>query len=206
MTREGWGWTLAAVFGAGLLVTYYRGRIDSAERAAAVARADTLEHLADSLDMAARADSTAAAQAVERLADSLHHIDQGVTRAEGHSDRLTRAIAAAGDLIPKAQVLDALAAKDALIMRLRVKIVTLEADTAAMRRRWLGAASEAASWHALTLRTQAQLAAANRRSAPKWGCTAGVTGLAGVGLTAARGVNVGATVAAGFGATCGLHL
>lgn len=207
MTREGWGWTLAVVFGAGLGVSWCRGRIDSAERARAVAQADTLKQRSDALEAVHVADSSAHARETARLADSLHAIDGALAIAADRAHRLAaHIIADTGAKIPRAQVLEALAAKDTLIFRQTVKITTLEADTATWRQRWLGAAREAVSWRQIALDAQTQLAAANKRSAPKWGCTAGLSGLAGGGITAAKGVNIGPTVAAGLGVTCGLHL
>lgn len=206
MTREGWGWTLAVVFGAGLGVSWCRDRVDSAERAAAVARADTLEHLSDSLAAAARADSLAHAHETARLADSLRAIDAALATAAARATRL------AGDIqrdtssrIPRAQVLAALTAKDTLLFRQAVKLVRLAADTVAWRARWLGAARDGSAWHQIALEAQTQLAAANKRSAPKWGCTAGLSALAGGGLTVGPGVAVGPTLAVGLGASCGLH-
>lgn len=207
MTALRVAWTLAAVCAAGLFATWCRDRSTSAERAAAVARATVLRERVDSLEAAHAADSTAAAQAVERLADSLQRLDLGLRRARGHADSLARAIAqAAGDVIPKRQALEALAAKDVLLMRQAVQLAAFAADTAAWRGRWFAAAREATAWHVIALDAQAELEQANKRSAPKWGCTAGLSGLAGGGVTVAKGVNIGPTLAGGLGVTCGLHL
>lgn len=206
MTALRVAWTLAAVCAAGLFATWCRDRSSSAERAAAVARAAVLGQRVDSLEAAHAADSTAAAQAVERLADSLHRLDVGLARARGNADSLARAIAqGAGDVVSKRQALEALAAKDVLLMRQAVQLATLTADTTAWRARWLAAAREATAWHVIALDAQQQLEEANKRSAPRWGCTAGLSGLVGGGVTVAKGVNVGPTLAGGLGVTCGLH-
>ena len=111
--------------------------------------------------------------------------------------RLAAAIIRDTGAVPRTQVVEALAAKDAVIAQQEQKIVTLVADTAAWRLRWLQAMREGVSWRQVSIAARQQLAQANQRSAPKrFGCTGGATAM--VGLVGTGG--------AGVGITCGVRL
>lgn len=207
MNRLSWGWVFAAVLGVLVGINWCSGQRNAADRVAAIARADTLQRRADSLTAQHEADSIAAALATARLADSLTAVDRALRSATDQAHRLAAHILADTGAVPRAEVVEALNAKDAVIAQQEVKIQMLTADTAAWRARWLGAAREASSWHQLALDAQQELERANKRSAPRWGCTGGLTGLAGGGLTVSQGqVVAGPTLAGGIGLTCGLHL
>lgn len=200
-------WTLIGALGLALLMNWCSGRGRNAELALALVRADSLKQRTDSLEAAHVADSTAAAARTQRLADSLATMDRALGTAKDQAHRLAAASIRDTGAVPRAQVIEALNAKDVVIAQQEAKNQTLAADTVAWRDRWLQAMREASSWHQIALDAQTELAKANKRSAPKWGCTGGVTGLAGGGLTVGQGkVVAGPTAAAGLGLTCGVHL
>lgn len=206
MTGELRAWAVAAVCAAGLAVSWCHDRGQSAERRAAMARADSLGQRSESLEAVHVADSTAAAARTQWFADSLATLDRALGTGKDQAHRLAAAIIRDTGSVPRAQVLEALNAKDVVIAQQEAKIQTLAADTVEWRARWLGAAREVSSWRQIALDAQQQLEAANKRSAPRWGCTGGLSGLTGGGITAAAGVKIGPTVALGLGVTCGLHL
>jgi len=190
-------WAVIGALTLGLLMSWCDGRRGDAARAAAIARADTLEQLANALEAAHVRDSTAAAAATERLADSLAKVDRALATAKDVAHRLAAAIIRDTGAVPRTQVVEALAAKDAVIAQQEQKIVTLVADTAAWRLRWLQAMREGVSWRQVSIAARQQLAQANQRSAPKrFGCTGGATAM--VGLVGTGG--------AGVGITCGVRL
>lgn len=197
MKRSPVAWLLVGALTLGLLMSWCDGRRGDAERAAAIARADTLEQLANALEAAHVRDSTAAAAETERLADSLAQVDRALTTAKDVAHRLAAAIIRDSGAVPRVQVLEALAAKDAVIAQQEQKIQTLVADTAAWRLRWLQAMREGVSWRQVSIAARQQLAEANERSRPKrFGCTGGATAM--VGLVGTGG--------AGVGITCGITL
>jgi len=205
MTRA--GVVLSLVAGAALAVVALERRAESRARLEAEARAAALAARAESLAAGHVADSIAAARAVERWADSLRRLDRGAARWRARADSLGRVIAQTpGPTLPLTVARLAMAAKDTVIAQQARVIATFVLDTADWRRRWTVAEREGATARALLDTALAQLAAANRRAAPRWGCTGGLSGLAGGGVTAAKGVNVGPTLAAGLGITCGVRL
>lgn len=191
-----WGWAFAAGLAVMVVFGWCQRRGDEAERLQAVARADTLRHRSDSLEAQHVADSTAAAAQTQHLADSLATLDRALGTAQEQAHRLAAAILRDTGLVPRAQVLEALTAKDVVIAQQEAKIQTLAADTVAWRDRWLQAMREGSSWHQIALDAQTQLARANARTKPRrLGCTGGATGMVGVVGNGGLGVGV----------TCGWH-
>jgi hypothetical protein len=171
---------------------------DARVRADAIAhqRADSLQRVSDSLVAAHVADSTAAADRTQHLADSLAAIDSTLNAVTARAAKLGAAITVNPDtMVPKRQVLAALATTDTALATQAAKILTLSADTAAWRQRWLEAVNEGGSWKRVALGAQRQLKDALKRSAPRWACVGGVG--------AAGGLN---GAAAGIGTTCGLRI
>lgn len=197
MKISGLGWALTGALALLLAINWCNGDRRDRELAAALARADSLRRVSDSLDTVREADSIIGARAVARLADSVRRAAVMVQRTRGRADSLNQALAAVADtMVPKAQALEALAAKDTVIGAQAVQIDALAADTVAWADRWASAMRAASSWRLVALKAEEQLDASNKRHTPRWGCTGGVTG-----MVAVLGGSGG-----GFGVTCGRHL
>ncbi len=201
------GWALMGA-GAAVLAMAWCGRGDRAELAAALARQHALEARTDSLDRAHAADSADIADSLRKLNITLVALDEAQENALARATaRAAHLVALPDTLVPKRLALAAVAAKDSAIHLLAARVFTLIADTVQLHQRWLGAAREAVAWRQIALDAQTELAQANKRSRPRWGCTGGVTAGGGVGVTAGAGhLAAGPSVLAGLGITCGRNL
>jgi hypothetical protein len=191
-------WALIGALGLALVMNWCSGRGREAERAAAVARADTLEWLSDSLIRAHAADSAATADTLAKIGARLDALARAENQQVSLARVLARQLSALPDtMVPKRQALTTVAAKDSAIHLLAARVFTLVADTVQLHTRWIGAMREAGGWRQVALAAQGELKAANQRSAPKrFGCTGGATAM--VGLVGTGG--------AGVGITCGVRV
>lgn len=183
----GYGVLLLLAGLAGVLVLHEH---DARVRAQAIAqgRADSLTRATVALAQLDRQRSQDSAAAVDSLA-------RLSARVATSARRVTVLARQADSLVRLDSLRPALAMKDAIIGEQATQITALRADSGVLARRWLAAEAAATAWRQAADAARTQLAAALKRSAPRWVCVGGVG--------AAGGVN---GLAAGLSATCGIRV